>query len=232
MNGSIKSSKGGTGEARRSEIITLPNLLSLSRILLTPVFVVMMIQRRPWAAFFIFLAAGATDALDGFTARWLRLKSTVGLWLDPPGDKILLPATVTTPTLPVLQPRGPVAGSPGLALRPRGRAHGRLLGPVRLHRRPHPPRRPRRRGRLTRRRVFVFVFSVCRDKIPLTYSHEESPHESQRSLRQAGRQDRTVPRRDGRPPDAPLRHPGDRSVERRRGRGEESRLPHRLPEGH
>ncbi len=102
MNGSIKSSKGGTGEARRSEIITLPNLLSLSRILLTPVFVVMMIQRRPWAAFFIFLAAGATDALDGFTARWLRLKSTVGLWLDPLGDKILLTATVITLTLPVL----------------------------------------------------------------------------------------------------------------------------------
>jgi cardiolipin synthase len=83
-------------------MFTLPNLLSLSRVILTPVFVLMMVQQKPWAAFFVFLAAGATDALDGFTARLLRLKSTLGVWLDPIGDKVLLTAAFVVLTLPAL----------------------------------------------------------------------------------------------------------------------------------
>jgi cardiolipin synthase len=93
---------GSAGPPRRSELFTLPNVLSLSRILLTPVFVVMMAQRKPWAAFIVFLAAGATDALDGFTARWLRLKSTLGMWLDPMGDKVLLTSAFVVLTLPAI----------------------------------------------------------------------------------------------------------------------------------
>lgn len=86
----------------RSEILALPNLLSLARILLTPVFIAMMVQRKPWAAFLVFLAAGATDALDGFAARRLRLKTNLGLWLDPLGDKVLLTAAFVVLTLPAL----------------------------------------------------------------------------------------------------------------------------------
>jgi len=88
--------------ARRSEWLTLPNVLSFSRILLTPVFILMTVQKRPWPAFFVFLAAGATDALDGFTARWLKLRSTLGLWLDPLGDKVLLTAAFVVLTIPGL----------------------------------------------------------------------------------------------------------------------------------
>ena len=102
LNGSRGIAGGAAVRARRSDILTLPNLLSLSRILLTPVFVLMMVQRQPWAAFWVFLAAGATDALDGFTARWLRLKSNLGLWLDPMGDKVLLTAAFVVLTLPAL----------------------------------------------------------------------------------------------------------------------------------
>ncbi len=87
---------------RRSEWLTLPNVLSFSRILLTPVFILMMIQKKPLAAFVVFLAAGATDALDGLTARWLKLKSTLGLWLDPLGDKVLLTAAFVVLTIPGL----------------------------------------------------------------------------------------------------------------------------------
>jgi cardiolipin synthase len=83
-------------------IFTLPNLLSLSRVLLTPVFVLMMVQRRPWAAFVVFLVAGATDALDGLAARALKKKSTLGLWLDPIGDKVLLTAAFVVLTIPGL----------------------------------------------------------------------------------------------------------------------------------
>ncbi len=92
----------GTGmpEERSSKIFTLPNLLSLSRILLTPVFVWAAVQRKPWLAFAVFLLAGATDALDGLTARVLRLKTNLGLWLDPMGDKILITAAFVVLTVP------------------------------------------------------------------------------------------------------------------------------------
>jgi cardiolipin synthase len=102
MNETVKGPEGAADKARRSEVFTLPNLLSLSRILLTPVFVGMMVQKKPWAAFIVFLAAGATDALDGLAARLLRLKSTLGLWLDPAGDKVLLTSAFVVLTLPAL----------------------------------------------------------------------------------------------------------------------------------
>ena len=102
MNEIVNGPKGTAGGARRFEVLTLPNLLSLSRILLTPVFVWMMVQKRPWAAFIVFLVAGATDALDGFAARMLHLRSTLGLWLDPVGDKVLLTSAFVVLTLPAL----------------------------------------------------------------------------------------------------------------------------------
>jgi len=102
MNETAQTPESPAGRARRPELFTLPNLLSLSRVLLTPVFVGMMITKKPWAAFFVFLAAGATDALDGLTARWLRLQSTLGLWLDPVGDKVLLTSAFVVLSLPAL----------------------------------------------------------------------------------------------------------------------------------
>ena len=102
MNETVKDPKGTAGGARLSEALTLPNLLSLSRILLSPVFVWMMVQKKPWAAFIVFLVAGATDALDGFTARLLHLRSTLGLWLDPVGDKVLLTSGFVVLSLPAL----------------------------------------------------------------------------------------------------------------------------------
>jgi cardiolipin synthase len=87
-------------EKPSSKILTLPNILSLMRILLTPVFIWATVQRRPWLAFGVFLLAGATDALDGFTARHFGLKTNLGLWLDPLGDKILLTAAFVVLTFP------------------------------------------------------------------------------------------------------------------------------------
>lgn len=88
--------------ARRPEILLLPNLISLARIALTPVFVVLTIQGRTWPAFGVFLVAGATDALDGFAARTLKQRSDLGLWLDPMGDKVLLTAAFVVLTIPAL----------------------------------------------------------------------------------------------------------------------------------
>lgn len=83
-------------------IFSLPNLISLSRVLLTPVFIVLTVQGRTWPAFWVFLVAGATDALDGFAARTLKKKSDLGLWLDPIGDKVLLTAAFVVLTIPAL----------------------------------------------------------------------------------------------------------------------------------
>jgi cardiolipin synthase (CMP-forming) len=83
-------------------ILALPNLFSLSRVLLTPVFIVLTVQGKTWPAFWVFLAAGATDALDGLTARVLKMRSELGLWLDPIGDKVLLTAAFVVLTIPGL----------------------------------------------------------------------------------------------------------------------------------
>ncbi len=102
LNRTATAAGATAGRARRSEILILPNLLSLARIALAPVFVLMMVQHRPWPAFIVFLVAGATDALDGFAARTFKLKSNLGLWLDPIGDKVLLTAAFVVLTLPAL----------------------------------------------------------------------------------------------------------------------------------
>ncbi len=71
----------------------LANLLTLSRILLVPVFVVAYAQHSEAGrliAFVVFCIAGASDALDGFAARKLQQSSDFGRMLDPIADKILV----------------------------------------------------------------------------------------------------------------------------------------------
>jgi cardiolipin synthase len=84
------------------ELRTLPNLLTLSRILLVPVFLWMMLEKKPVEAFLVFLLAGLTDVLDGLAARLRHQKSRLGLWLDPAADKILLTAAFVLLGLPGL----------------------------------------------------------------------------------------------------------------------------------
>ncbi len=69
---------------------TIPNLLTILRVLLTPVFVVFFMQERLWSALVTFGAAGLTDALDGIIARILHQRSRLGAMLDPLADKTLL----------------------------------------------------------------------------------------------------------------------------------------------
>jgi cardiolipin synthase len=71
---------------------TLPNLLSLLRMGLVPVFVVSVLDGRPGRALLVAGAAGVTDLLDGFVARYFRQQSPLGAYLDPAADKLLLVA--------------------------------------------------------------------------------------------------------------------------------------------
>lgn len=84
------------------ELRTLPNLLTLSRILLVPVFLWMMLKQKPVEAFMVFLLAGLTDVLDGLAARLWHQKSRLGLWLDPAADKILLTTAFVLLGLPAV----------------------------------------------------------------------------------------------------------------------------------
>ncbi|MDI6845705.1 MAG: CDP-alcohol phosphatidyltransferase family protein [Candidatus Saccharicenans sp.] len=74
----------------KSTFGTIPNYLTLLRIALVPVFVFLLLKNRQAEAFFVFLAAGLTDVLDGLAARLWHQQSVAGLWLDPIADKLLI----------------------------------------------------------------------------------------------------------------------------------------------
>ena len=78
-------------------LMTLPNILTLFRIALIPVVMGMFYVDGTWARWIacaIFLLAATTDLLDGWIARYWRLQSDFGRWLDPVADKLLVAATV------------------------------------------------------------------------------------------------------------------------------------------
>jgi cardiolipin synthase len=73
-------------------IINIPNLLTLLRILITPLFVIFMIKGQYRLSLLIFFMAGVSDGLDGLFARWFNQKTVLGAHLDPIADKLLLTA--------------------------------------------------------------------------------------------------------------------------------------------
>lgn len=75
---------------RWNPLRTAPNLLTLLRICLAPFLVAAILQGEYLLSFVLFLAAGITDALDGFLARLLKQRSMLGQYLDPVADKLLL----------------------------------------------------------------------------------------------------------------------------------------------
>lgn len=70
--------------------MNIPNIITIIRILLVPVFVILIINDRMWQALVIFITAGITDGLDGFIARILNQRTVTGAYLDPIADKFLL----------------------------------------------------------------------------------------------------------------------------------------------
>src|SRR6187549_1631553 len=73
-----------------SRIITVPNLLTVFRMVLIPVFVSLLFYQRFILALAIFVLAGVTDGLDGLLARRFNQKSQLGTILDPIADKLML----------------------------------------------------------------------------------------------------------------------------------------------
>src|SRR6186713_246414 len=81
-------------------VLTLANQLTLLRMLLIPAFVILIVYGEMGWALLAFLIAGITDALDGLIARWTGQKTTLGAWLDPTADKLLLVTMFVMLTLP------------------------------------------------------------------------------------------------------------------------------------
>jgi len=70
--------------------LNLPNLITIGRILLVPVVVWAIASRQMQIAFLLFLAAGVSDAVDGFLAKRMGMASELGAHLDPLADKTLI----------------------------------------------------------------------------------------------------------------------------------------------
>ena len=70
--------------------LSIPNLITLGRIILVPIVVWAIMSGEMRAAFFLFLAAGISDAVDGFLAKRFHMASELGAYLDPLADKALL----------------------------------------------------------------------------------------------------------------------------------------------
>jgi len=73
-----------------SRIITLPNVLTIFRMALTPVFVSLLFYQKFVWALTAFVVAGITDGLDGLLARRFKQQSELGRILDPIADKMML----------------------------------------------------------------------------------------------------------------------------------------------
>jgi len=75
----------------------LPNALTIARLLLIPIFVVLMLDAEgghSWAAGVVFGIAGITDQIDGFLARRWHVESDFGRIFDPLADRLMIDAAV------------------------------------------------------------------------------------------------------------------------------------------
>jgi cardiolipin synthase (CMP-forming) len=70
--------------------LSIPNLITLGRIILVPVIVWAIISGEMLPAFSLFVIAGISDAVDGFLAKRFHMESELGAYLDPLADKALL----------------------------------------------------------------------------------------------------------------------------------------------
>ena len=76
--------------------MTIPNFISISRLILVPFIVWFIVNQLYSFAFWLFLTASISDAVDGYLARKFSIKSKLGSILDPLADKVLLVTVMVT----------------------------------------------------------------------------------------------------------------------------------------
>ena len=86
--------------------LSIPNLITLARILLVPIVVwAIATPGAMWIAFLLFLAAGVSDAIDGYLAKRFGMTTVLGAYLDPLADKALIVSIYLTLGINYLIPR-------------------------------------------------------------------------------------------------------------------------------
>jgi cardiolipin synthase len=78
------------GEPAEAGLFTLPNAITFARLCAVPATIWLVLQHRLDLAFWVFVAAGVSDAVDGWLARVTNTRSRLGALLDPVADKALL----------------------------------------------------------------------------------------------------------------------------------------------
>jgi cardiolipin synthase len=81
---------GGRERSILSQALSVPNQLTLLRMLLLPFVLISMIYGQHEASLWLFFLAAVTDAIDGIIARRFNQKTRLGQYLDPIADKLLL----------------------------------------------------------------------------------------------------------------------------------------------
>lgn len=79
-----------------AKTLTIPNIITFSRIILSPIIWIHIIYRKPVVAVILFGIAALSDFLDGFIARKLEQVSSLGKIMDMIADRILMLGTFTT----------------------------------------------------------------------------------------------------------------------------------------
>jgi len=74
--------------------MNLPNIITISRLLLTPYIVWLILSESYFLGFIFFLLSGVSDALDGFIAKRFNQETILGSYLDPIADKFLIVSSI------------------------------------------------------------------------------------------------------------------------------------------
>lgn len=80
----------------RNVVFSLPNLISLGRLFAVPVTIWLILSDAMLVAFWLFVAACLSDAVDGFIAKRFHAETRIGSYLDPLADKALLVSVFIT----------------------------------------------------------------------------------------------------------------------------------------
>jgi len=86
-------------------LLNLPNFLTILRIIAIPIFLIFLTDGRVGAALVTFVLAGITDAVDGAIARLTNTRTTLGAYMDPLADKLLILSAFVVLALMEVVPR-------------------------------------------------------------------------------------------------------------------------------
>ncbi len=85
-----------------STVLTIPNILTFFRMVLVPVFAILMIYGHEGWALAAFTVAGFSDGIDGFVARRFKQESELGTIIDPVADKLLMTTAFVILSIPAV----------------------------------------------------------------------------------------------------------------------------------